>query len=442
MARSGCFERISADDLTQLATDVGPAPMNVAAVLILDAVPERDLPRLTATLGARMCAMARLRQKLVELPWGQGRPIWVDDPRFDVGNHLEQSQCRPPGGTRELMDLAAQVVGQPLDRCRPLWRAVVVTGLAEGRVGLVLVFHHVVADGIGGLAVLAGLVDGPASTLVPSGPQVPRPGPSTGQLVTDALTGRIDSIRRIPAVTARLWAARSELGGPREPLAPRCSLNVPCGPRRRVDVVAADLAQVRAVAHAHGATVNDLMLVAITGALVGLLARRGEVVPALVVSVPVAARASTTAADLGNRTGVMPVRVPTSGPHHERLAQVSAHTRAHRAGTRGASMAVVGPAFRLLASLGIFRMMIERQRLVNTFLTNLPGPVALLTIDGVPIRQIVPVTITAGNVSVAFAVLSYAGTLTLSVITDPAVFGDCQVLVGALRAELADLLGR
>jgi diacylglycerol O-acyltransferase / wax synthase len=102
-------------------------------------------------------------------------------------------------------------------------------------------------------------------------------------------------------------------------------------------------------------------------------------------------------------------------------------------------MAVIGPAFRTAAGLGLFRAMIQRQRLVNTFLTNLIGPPHAVSLAGVPIRRIIPITITAGNVSVAFAVLSYAGELTITAITDPDATPDTELLIAALASELTHL---
>lgn len=432
------FERIGPGDLVQLATDVGPVPMNVGAALILD--PGVDIAAVSEALTHRLAAIPRLRQLLVDVPFGLGRPIWVDDPQFDVESHLEQVPCPAPGDLSALLEAAADVVVRPFDRARPLWRAAVVTRLANGQVGLVVAFHHVLADGIGGLAVLAGLVDDPTrpKPLVDSPPT--RPGPTRRELLVDALTGHAHGVQRLPQAVTRAWAARTELGTSRGPLAPRTSLNVATGPRRRVRVVHTDLDRVQRVARANGATVNDVLLTVITGALHTVLTQRGEDVPALVVSVPIAARPATTTADLGNRTGVMPVRVPRSGdPLPERLAKVAALTRSQKAQDRGSSMAVVGPAFRVAAALGVFRWMIQRQRLVNTFLTNLIGPPQVVTLAGISIRRIIPITITAGNVTVAFAVLSYAGDLTITVITDPNATPDTDLLIAALQAELDSL---
>lgn len=134
----------------------------------------------------------------------------------------------------------------------------------------------------------------------------------------------------------------------------------------------------------------------------------------------------------------MPVRVTVAGDPAPRLVAVAAETAA-RKHHRGASAAVVGPTFRALAAVGAFRWLVERQRLVTTFLTNLPGPPAQLHLGGALVRRVVPVTITAGNVGVAFAALSYAGELCVTVITDPDVVPDGDRVARVLTAELARL---
>lgn len=450
MAERPWFERIGPGDLTELATDVGPVPMNVGAALLLDAVPSDDIAGLVASLARRLDEIPRLRQMLVDVPFGLGRPIWVDDPHFEIAAHLEHvpyghsdERRGDPDELSALLDVLTAVVVRPLDRSRPLWRAAVVTGLSGGQVGIVIAFHHVLADGIGGLAVLRGLVDDPSSSAPEADPRAlvrrPRPGPTRIQLFADSAAARAHSIAHLPRSAPRLWQAAAELGVARPALAPRCSLNVATGPRRRADLVQADLERVRRVARDHGATVNDVMLVVIAGALGALLRHRGERLAEIVVSVPITARVATTTTDLGNRTGVMPVRVPTSGSATARLARTAELTRAQKAGVRGASQSLVGPSFRLAAAVGLFRPMINRQRMVNTFLTNLSGPPRPLTLCGIPISRIVPLTVTAGNVSVAFAALSYAGALGVTVIRDPDLTPDSAVLIDAFGTELDGL---
>jgi len=449
----GTVDRLSAADVMQLITDVGPAPMQIGACLLLDAGPGFDAADVRRCLAARIPAVPRLRQRLVRTPPGCGRPVWLDDPAFDVRHHVREQRCPAPGDDDALLGLVADVVSTPLPLSRPPWGAVLVTGLTGHSAALILVLHHVLADGIGGLAVLASLADGdPAG---PGGPGdrgppgmpaaapdgFPAPAPSRRSLAADAWAGRLRALRGLPGAISTVRRSAAELGVRSPARAARCSLNQPTGPRRRIAVVTAGLGQVRALAHAHGGTVNDVILAAVAGAVRRLLASRGETLPALVVSVPVSARAFASAGHLGNEAGVMPVTLPTGGDLASRLDRTAAITRARKAPAPGASAVLLGTAFRLLAALGVFRWFINHQRLVHTFITNVRGPPRRLRLGGATISAVVPATVTAGNVTVSFGVLSYAGTLAVTVVADPGRLPDLEVLTAALRQELAACSG-
>ena len=429
------WERISPADALELTTDVGPVPMQVGAVLLLDPPASFDLRAAIRLVADRASGVPRLRQRLLGVPWWCGRPIWVDDPSFDAAAHVRRRACPPPGDEPALLDLAAELVAQPLPRHRPLWAATMVTGLRDDRVALVFAFHHVLADGLGGLAVLAGLVDGaPSPSVAPAG----RRPPSRSELVQEASRARLRALARLPNSLRSARPALSELGIGRPQRLPRSSLNRPTGPRRRYVAMDAGLAAVRDAADRHGATVNDAVLSAIAGALRSVLESRGERLDRLVASVPVSARQAPSVR-LGNHVGVMPIAVPAAADPWVRLARVAGVTRARKGTARGASLAILGPAFRLLAALGAFRWFIDHQRLVHTFVTNVRGPERPVTLAGAPVASIIPLSGTTGNVTVAFAVLSYCGTLTFTVVADPDRVPDLPVLVDELRAQLAVL---
>ena len=124
------LDRASTADLMLLATDVGPAPMHVGAVLVLGTGPGFSVQEAQRLLGERVREVPRLRQRLRRAPPGCGRPFWADDPVFDLRHHVRQLPCPPPGDERALLDVAAAVTGEPLLRSRPLWSATFVTGLA------------------------------------------------------------------------------------------------------------------------------------------------------------------------------------------------------------------------------------------------------------------------------------------------------------------------
>jgi diacylglycerol O-acyltransferase / wax synthase len=431
-------DRASPADLMQLATDVGPAPMHVGAVLVLGTRPGFSVAEAQRLLGERIHAVPRLRQRLCRAPPGCGRPFWADDPAFDLRQHIRHRPCRPPGDERALLDVAAAVICEPLPRSRPLWSATFVTGLADGGTGLVIVMNHVLADGIGGLAVLARLVDeGPG--VPPGSPAAgfPAPAPRARVLAADAWAGRARRLTHLAGSVRTIGQGLAELGGARPPRRlPRTSLNRPAGPRRRLDVVAADLAAVRELGHAHGGTVNDVILAVIAGALRVLLASRGEELGLVTVSVPVSARQAATSGQLGNQVGVMPLALPAGGDLAARVARIAAITPQRKTAARGTSAALLGPVFRLLAPTGVLRWFFDHQRLIHTLATNLHGPTRPLTFAGAPVRAVIPVPNTTGNVTVTFGVLSYAGTLWIAVLSDPSRVLDVAVLTAALRREL------
>ena len=425
--------RVSTDDLMSLASERGSTPMQVGAVLMLDAAAGLDPGLVADVLGHRITAVPRLRQRLVKVPWGCGRPVWVDDRDFTVANHLSVVRCPAPGGESAVLAVAAEMLRTRLPRDRPLWAATLVTDTGQVGAALILVFHHVLADGMGGLAVLASLVDGAAE-----GDEcaVPHRMPPLRWLAVEAATDRLRSVAALPVALRRLRGAAPALRTVFSGRPARSSLNAPTGPRRHLAVVKTDLSQVRSAAHAHQATVNDVVLLAIAAALHRLLETRGERVDEFVISVPFSARVQASAHDLGNKSGVIPLRVPGVGDPGQRLESLAATTRAAKGGQRGASTALLGPVFRLLAAAGLYRWFIDRQRLIHTFVSNLRGPKSRLAFLGCPITSIVPLSAATGNVTVSFAVLSYAGTLTITLIADPETCPDLPILRDALELEL------
>lgn len=432
-------DRISAGDLTTLVSDRGAAAMNIAAVLVVDHGAELEPARVTRVLAAWTDAVPRLRQRLRHAPPGCGRPYWADDPDFAIDRHVGRRHVEKD---EDLWDVAADAACRRLPRDRPLWRCVWVTGLDGGRAALVVVVHHVLADGLGGLAMLRALAD---SSPVDAGlrPHPPRPNPSASTLAAEAWRSRAGGVTSLAARARLARSGLQDLGleRTRPRLCPRTSVNRPTGARRRLHVVTVPLADVVATAHRLGVTVNDLVLAAVADSLSGLLRDRGESVDSLVVSVPYSGRAGTEAGRLGNDTGVVPFRLPLDVDSGTRLQAIARMTRDQRRRPRAASAAPLGVAFRALARLGVFRWFVDHQRLVNTFVTNVRGPAQPWRFCDRVVSRVVPVAVTPGNVAVTFDVLSYAGTLGVTVVADPDVVPDQARLAGHLLEALSHRLG-
>jgi hypothetical protein len=274
----------------------------------------------------------------------------------------------------------------------------------------------------------------------PEGEEYPgeEPAPTYSHLLLAADNARnhLKELAQLPASLKRLAAGTWELRIPGRTRLPRTSLNRPTGRRRQLAVLRFDLEPVKTAARAQGATVNDLVLTATAAALNRLLLARGESVEEFVISVPFSARRQTTINHLGNQNGVIPVPVPAIGPASRRLGAVAAATRAAKRQPPGASNALLGPLARLLARTGGFRYVIDHQRLVHTFVSDLRGPEQLMRLSGTGVTGIIPLGAISGNVTVAFAVLSYAGTLAITAIADPEACPDLTELVIELTREI------
>src|SRR3954447_6734705 len=155
------IDRADSADLAFLAMDWAGVPEQFGAVMVLDR--SMEPAAVGRILADRLEGMPRMRRRLARTPPGCGRSVWVDDETFDIGRHVGTVTAGPPADRAALMELATGIVTEPLPRDRPLWRGAVIPRLGDGGGALVMVMHHVLADGLGGLAVLAGLFDGPSA---------------------------------------------------------------------------------------------------------------------------------------------------------------------------------------------------------------------------------------------------------------------------------------
>lgn len=306
---AAAIDRLSPDDLMSLDGDAGTVPMQVGGILWLEPGRLRS-DDLRAQLERRLPAAPRLRQVVRRLPFGCGRPAWADDPAFDLDNHLETVRTADDG---ELVRLATGLLVQALPGGRPPWAARLALA-PDGTVrAVVLVVHHVLADGLAALALLTALTDGPD----PAGRPFPLPLPTRRHLVADNLGGRLAAVRRLPAALAEVVMALRMLRA--TGTVPQSSLNRPTGGGRGLVTVARELEAVRAAAHARGGSVNDAALAVVAGALRTVLVSRGEDPERFVISVPFAYHAAGTAT--GNASAVMPLPVRARGgigPQHDR----------------------------------------------------------------------------------------------------------------------------
>lgn len=433
-------DRLSAGDVASLLVEDGDTPMTIAVLVVvdgdelLDRTGGLDLAAVRGRIERNLVRVPRLRQR----PYWPvvGGPVWVDDAAFEIARHVGHVTLTGADGTDRLLRLTERLIRLPFDRSRPLWRIRLVTGLPDRRVAVVVTLHHALADGVAAVRLVGTLLDTSAGP--PRTAWIPRPPPSAVEAAAGALRDAATSFAGLPdRMRAGLRSGWHDLL--RTAGTPATSLTRPVGPRRRIDVVRLPLAEVRAVAHRYGGTVNDVVLDLVAGATRTLLAARGEPVDRTVLRVAMAVshRAADDAERAGNRVGVAVVLLPLApADPAARLPAVVAETaRAKRAGGSDPPSCLVA----LLARTGLLHPVTRRQRLTNLTESDVVGPAVPVRVLGAPVVDLVPVGLVAGNLALSFLAFSYAGRLTVSVCADADAFGDLPVLTEGLRRAWADL---
>jgi diacylglycerol O-acyltransferase / wax synthase len=433
------IERASSADLAFLAMDTGKVPQQFAVILLLDQSDDLSLFHLRQVISDRILAVPRLRQRLIKVPPGCGRSVWVDEADFNIDRHVRAVSCRAPGDESALYDTALSVIMDRLPRDAPLWLIVLITDLADGAAAVVVVLHHVLADGLGGLNVLAALLDPGAP---PAPVPFPRASPTRASLARDAWRTRMLDMRRAARLGRSLRRSMFAGGGFRPARATPCSLVQQTGPHLRMAVVRLDRALLRAAAYRNGATTNDAVLVAVGAALHQYLLSRGESVDPIAVTVPVSGRRPGGGPAMGNMVSPMLVDVATAGDVGERLKRVETAVSAHKAAATGpVPIAILGGVFRFLARLGGYRFYMNHQHRFHTLVTHVRGPAEPVTLGGHQVSAAIPIGVgERGNMTVYFEVLSYAGVVTIAVIVDPDHGPDLSDLTHRLQNELDSII--
>jgi diacylglycerol O-acyltransferase len=469
-------ERLNAADLAMLWPDDFGWPQDIGAIGVLDAGalvgPDGRLlvEHVRAMIESRLHRVPRFRQVLCRPARGLGGPLWLDAEAFDVRDHVRVEPLPAPGDEPQLLATVEQLRRETLDRSRPLWQIWLLPGLRDGQVGLYVRVHHAIADGVAGVATLAAFLDvvpgdGVPDATAPSGPPWrPEPPPSTRALLQDNLRRRAGAVRAALAALARpggavrqvraAWPTLREAFA--EKRAPRSSLNRPIGPARRVGLIRGGLDLAKQIAHAQGATVNDVLLTAMTAGLRELLVGRGEAVDGLVLraAVPISLHGESLHSRSlhseslhsesphreqqarGNLDGAMLVPLPVGERDLVRaLGRVSAETAVRKRMTRVPS----GVLFRNRLLQWAFLRALSRQRWSNVYEADVPGPPVPLYLAGAQLSELFPLVPLTGNFTLGLGALSYAGQLNLAAVADPDACPDLDVFIAGVRGALQRL---
>jgi diacylglycerol O-acyltransferase / wax synthase len=451
-------ERLAPADALFLHLEDDNTHMHVASVTIFEG--SVDYRAAVDEVHRRLHLVPRFRQKLAFVPFNQGRPVWVDDPHFNIEYHLRHTALPEPGDEEQLKRLAGRVMSQPLDRSKPLWEIWLVDKLVGDRFAMIAKTHHALVDGVSGADLTAVLLDlTPEPPKLESEPWTPHSAPSSISLLTDAIRERMTQPVEIArGLRAALRAPRrlmKSATGSLEALgalawaglnpAPKTELNVSVGPHRRVEFVRASLSEFKTIKDVLGGTVNDVVLAVVSGALRRFLINRGVDTRGLELKamVPMSTRAEHEAGALGNRVTSMAAPLPVYEEDAAlRLSIVKEAMKDVKSSKQavGAEMIMDLSGFAPPTILGQAARLQASQRLVNLLVTNVPGPQFPLYSQGHKLLDLFPMAPLGSNQALNVAVMSYDGSLGFGLLADYDAIPDLSVFADGLEKSIGELL--
>jgi diacylglycerol O-acyltransferase / wax synthase len=433
-------------------------PMHIGGVSIFEG-PAPPFARLEQMVDGKLGMVPRYRQKVRFIPLGLGRPVWVDDPHFNLAYHLRHSALPPPGDFDQLRATAARIFAQRLDRDKPLWEIWMIEGLSQGRWALLSKVHHCMVDGVSATDLMSVMFGEPAAD--EPAPWAPAPEPSGAGLLLRTATNRTFSpSEQLRTVRAALRAPRTTLEQGVDVLKGMASsasivrpvgsssLTGSVGPHRAWSCAQVRLSDVKAVRASLGGTINDIVLTIVAGGMRDLLEARGEPVEKRTVRalVPVSVRRPGEKGVYNNRVSAMFAELPVGlTDPAARLAAV----RTQMDGLKESKQAVAGDVLTSLTGYAPPMLLALGARLaarspslgVQTGVTNVPGPQQPLHTLDRRLLESFPFVPLIGNVRISIAIFSYDGGLYFGVTGDYESSSDIDILTSGVERSMQELLG-
>ncbi|HEY4397319.1 MAG TPA: wax ester/triacylglycerol synthase family O-acyltransferase [Acidimicrobiia bacterium] len=460
------MQRLDGMDASFLYLDTPTAPLQVGMTCLFDPSTAPDgysFAKVRRLVEDRLHLIPPFRRRLVEVPAQLHRPGWIDDPDFDLDQHLHETRLPAPGGISELQQFAADEMSRPLDPGRPPWDMHIVDGLEGGMVASVTKMHHAAVDGISGAELTATLLDlepDPQPVEPPDAPWTPAAAPSSLTVAARAARDLLREPLAAGSVLARTARAALRLvRHNREPAttpppgpfaAPRSAYNAPLTEARQVSTAQVDLEDVRQIKDAAGVTINDVVLAVCADALRGHLdAHAGLPGESLVAAVPVSVRTGEQSETSTNRLSAMLVELGTTiDDPIARLRAIAASSGAAKAqhhvlGPETFSeLADITPS-PLLAAMGAletrFNLLGRIPPLCNLIVSNYPGPPFPLYCAGARMVAAYPMGPLGLGTALNITVQSYLDTLWFGIVACPDVVAEPDMLAAGIHDAVREL---
>jgi len=456
--------RVSGMDVMFLYGETPSWHMHTAALLVLDpasAPGGLDADALSAFYERRLASAAQFRWKVHHVAFGLDRPAVVEDPAFDLSNHVHRVDVPAPGGPREVGGIVGELLARKLDRSHPLWEVWVLEGLAGGRLALLTKIHHSIIDGMSGVDLANRVLDlSPVPAPPPPAPHLtPEPAPS----FVGGLASALGAALRAPYRTARYAAqtldqgvvlGRHLLGGTTAGLpfaAARSAVNGPLTARRTLAYTSVPIADVTRVKEAFRVKVNDVVLAVVSGSLRAWLLDRGELPRrSLVAEVPVSVRSEATRDHVGTQVANSFVTLATDvASPVERLRAIHRSSLDARdlqrdlAERKRVNLSDVPPP-RLLGlavrAFGASGLEARLPPIYSVIVSSVAGPQLDFYVAGARVEAVYPVGPLMYASGVNVTALTLGDHVHFGIVACPDVVADPWAIADAVPAALAELL--
>jgi len=384
-----------------------------------------------------------------------GLPSWEYDPDFSLERHLVHERLEAPGDDEALQAHVDGYLHHPFERQHPLWEVHLIEGYQGSGAAVFFRIHHALADGIALTRVLLSMTDNGASVDDPAATEDGPPAPTS--LVSAGVSLALDTAEQITRMTnpaelttalgvgARTGKVVRDLLFINNP--PNVVSGTPGLHKRLVWTQPVPLAPLKTVGRLAEATLNDVLMSAVAGALYRYQQEHGATPVDLVTMVPVNVRPldKPLPRELGNQFALVFFTFPSAT--EGRLARL-AETKRRMDWLKRSPESVL--TFGLIRAIGYSTPVLERY-VVNFFAnkaigvtTNVMGPREPRTFAGVPVTGVLGWVPGSGTQTVGVCIFTYAGTVRLGFMVDVGVVPDPQSLLVAFEDEVDALvrLGR
>lgn len=454
------MRRLSGMDAMFLYNEVPTQHMHTVKLAVFEPPASYSFEAEKRHLAERLHLVPPFRWRIAPTPLALNHPLMIEDPDFDLDLHFHRAALPHPGGRRELCEFISELASRPLDRTRPLWEIWMVERLEGGQVACVMKVHHTLADGVATAEMLNCLLSTrPGEPPPPDDPPwQPETLPSRVRRVWMALRDLVPFlvaavprlVRSIRATRRRKAAHAGAEPAARAYHAPDTSLNGVLSSHRRFTFETLSLAEIRAVKSAFDATINDVVVAVVAGALRRYLLERGELPGRpLVATLPVSTRTPEQSGSFGNHVAAMYVNLCTQVEdplqRFRALQRAIAASKREFADAEGAHLAdfleLVPPP---LASLMFSRSVTLMKRMglpssANVIISNVPGPREQLYSSEAPMRAFFSIGPVLEGVGLNITGWSYQDQLNVAVLADRKMVPDPWRLNDLLRDALLEL---